>query len=63
MREISSTDPNGCRTIFGSSGTRVDLAGVGCICVETGETEEAQDEKRLYVQVQGYPENAIMKDR
>ncbi|MHC1727282.1 MAG: hypothetical protein AB9866_14960 [Syntrophobacteraceae bacterium] len=48
-----------CRTIYANSGTWVDKAGEGCTYVET---EEALDEKRLYVRVKRYPKNTVVSD-
>ncbi len=61
VQSDNAPDPNesACRTIYANSGTWVDLARKGGAYVET---EEVQDEKRLYVRVKEYPGNTIISD-
>ncbi len=59
VQSDNAADPNenACRNIYANSGTWVDQARKGGTYVET---EEAQDEKRLYVRVKEYPGKTVI---
>ncbi len=59
--EYNANDPEKttCRAIYANSGTWIDSAGEGGSYVET---EDVQDEKRLYVRVMRYPGETVIED-